>query len=210
MWEIDFLTSLLSLTTPHVHTTMNIPSREKRHMLEALAEATKALNIGEVPVGCVIVDTITDKVVSRGGNRTNLTCNATRHAEFEALDNILLNENSTVNLSACELFVTVEPCIMCADALARVGISKVYFGCHNLKFGGNGSIMSLHAKGAPVPACAHPYSSCAGLLKDEAIALLRQFYEMGNPHAPNPQRAVVVKKSSSSSSSSSSTEGTFR
>lgn len=180
---------------------MNESSREQRHMLEALAEATKALDIGEVPVGCVIVDTSTDKVVSRGGNRTNLTCNATRHAEFEALDEILLNENSTVDLSACELFVTVEPCIMCADALARVGISKVYFGCHNDKFGGNGSIMSLHEEGAPVPACASPYPSCAGLLKNEAIALLRQFYEMGNPHAPKPQRAVVGQSSLSSSSS---------
>ena len=163
----------------------------------ALDEATKALHIGEVPVGCVVVlpsttSTEPDQILARGANRTNLTCNATRHAEFEALDAILLGD-SHVDLSRCELYVTVEPCIMCAAALARVGMGSVYFGCSNEKFGGTGSIMSLHQPNAPVPAFARPYSCYSGLLKEEAIDLLRRFYEIGNPHAPNPQRATKIE-----------------
>jgi tRNA-specific adenosine deaminase 2 len=171
---------------------MEFTITQKSHMKEAIKVAQECLEIGEVPVGCVIV--CDDQIIARGGNRTNLTCNATRHAEFEALETILSQSddtNETVDLSLCELYVTVEPCIMCAAALARVGISKVYFGCHNDKFGGTGSIMSLHQPDAPLPSFASTYTCYSGLLKEEAINLLRRFYEMGNPHAPKPQRLVV-------------------
>jgi tRNA-specific adenosine deaminase 2 len=173
-------------------------TRHVQHMEMALLEATKALNIGEVPVGCVIVQPSTtanfsDRIIGRGANRTNLTCNATRHAEFEALDEILQSD-SNIDFSQCELYVTVEPCIMCAAALARVGIGSVFFGCSNEKFGGTGSILSLHKQDAPLPIFATTYTCYPGLLKDEAIQLLRNFYEMGNPHAPKPQRPVVEKE----------------
>lgn len=175
-------------------TTTHFTTRQTNHMQLALGEATKALKIGEVPVGCVVVlpsaTDVPDAVIAHGANRTNLTCNATRHAEFEALDE-LLHSNSMVDLSQCELYVTVEPCIMCAAALARVGIGSVYFGCSNEKFGGCGSILELNAPGAPVPTYSSPYPCYPGLLQQEAIDLLKQFYEMGNPHAPKPQRPVV-------------------
>ena len=175
-------------------TTTHFTTRQTNHMQLALGEATKALKIGEVPVGCVVVlpsaTDVPDAVIAHGANRTNLTCNATRHAEFEALDE-LLHSDSMVDLSQCELYVTVEPCIMCAAALARVGIGSVYFGCSNEKFGGCGSILELNAPGAPVPTYSSPYPCYPGLLQQEAIDLLKQFYEMGNPHAPKPQRPVV-------------------
>jgi tRNA-specific adenosine deaminase 2 len=177
---------------------MEFTERHINHMKEALVEATKALDIGEVPVGCIMVlpssTTSPDKIVARGANRTNLTCNATRHAEFEAIDDLLARNEEYVDIAQCELYVTVEPCIMCAAALARVGIAKVYFGCHNDKFGGTGSIMSLHEDGAPVPSFARPYTCYSGLLKNQAVSLLQRFYEMGNPHAPKPQRSVVVSE----------------
>mmetsp|Transcript_11054 Transcript_11054/g.31042 ORF Transcript_11054/g.31042 Transcript_11054/m.31042 type:complete len:328 (+) Transcript_11054:102-1085(+) len=92
----------------------------------------------------------------------------------------------------CDLYVTCEPCIMCAAALARVGIGRVFFGCHNNKFGGCGSLMSLHDE-ATVPRGVaageyHGYPIVEGILKDEAVRLLRSFYDRENFHAPDDKR----------------------
>lgn len=82
----------------------------------------------------------------------------------------------------CTLYVTVEPCIMCASLLAQVGIGRVVFGCHNERFGGNGSVYALH-QGA--------YESTPGLCRQAAVDLLKQFYESGNPSG-TPCRARVA------------------
>jgi hypothetical protein len=93
--------------------------------------------------------------------------------------------HSVEDLHKCRLYVTCEPCIMCGAALSQVGIGKVYFGCSNDKFGGCGSILNLHEghgdhhKGYPI---------VAGLLKDEAVQLLRSFYKHENMHAPEDKR----------------------
>ena len=88
-------------------------------------------------------------------------------------------------LRKCRLYVTCEPCIMCAAALAQVGIAKVYYGCSNPKFGGCGSILSLH--NAPMLNHAQ-YPILKGLLETEAIQLLRCFYDRENFHAPDDKR----------------------
>lgn len=88
-------------------------------------------------------------------------------------------------LKECRLYVTCEPCIMCAAALAQVGISKVIFGCSNPKFGGCGSILSLHDE--PIHRH-HTYPISKGLLEEEAISLLRNFYDRENFHAPDEKR----------------------
>eukprot|EP00611_Tribonema_gayanum_P023921 TRINITY_DN5135_c0_g1_i2.p1 TRINITY_DN5135_c0_g1~~TRINITY_DN5135_c0_g1_i2.p1 ORF type:complete len:217 (-),score=26.78 TRINITY_DN5135_c0_g1_i2:2317-2871(-) len=130
--------------------------RAQKHMAMALELAEAALQAGEVPVGCVIVQpggedahtspdrgaaALSDEVVAVGHNETNMTCNATRHAELVAIDRALAEGRS---VTGCELFVTCEPCIMCAAALSQMGIGRVYFGCHNDRFGGCGSIVSVH------------------------------------------------------------------
>jgi tRNA-specific adenosine deaminase 2 len=85
----------------------------------------------------------------------------------------------------CCLYVTCEPCIMCAAALAQIGIGRVVYGCANDKFGGCGSILNLHQeignyhKGYPI---------VAGVCKDEAVSLLRSFYKRENFHAPDEKR----------------------
>ncbi|KAJ9537949.1 hypothetical protein OSB04_030682 [Centaurea solstitialis] len=116
----------------------------------ALEQAKIAFDSLEVPVGCVIV--MDGKVISCGRNRTNETRNATRHAETDAID-VLLEQWKEKELtkaqvaemfSKCYLYVTCEPCIMCAAALSFLGIKEVYYGCANDKFGGCGSILSLH------------------------------------------------------------------
>lgn len=133
-------------------------------MKRALEEAERALGMGEVPVGCVFV---CDGVeVAHGSNQTNTTMNPTRHAEFVAIYSTEFDD-----WARCELYVTCEPCIMCASAMAQLGLRRVYFGCRNDKFGGCGSILSLH-KGR--------YDCFEGCGKSEAIALFRQFYARHN------------------------------
>ena len=114
-------------------------------MQQALDQARKALDLGEVPVGCVFVHE--GAVIGTGHNRTNLEFNATRHAEVVAIDEILLHSGGAYDasiFSQCDLYVTCEPCIMCAAALAEVRVRRVFFGCHNYRFGGCGSVLKLH------------------------------------------------------------------
>jgi tRNA-specific adenosine deaminase 2 len=119
------------------------------YMNEALLECEKAIECSEVPVGCIFLHLPEMKVIARGHNLTNVTKNATTHSEINCINSLYNNKtNDNVDiaklLSECILFVTCEPCIMCAYALNQVKIKAVYFGCENDKFGGNGSILSLH------------------------------------------------------------------
>ena len=114
---------------------------------EILSKAREALKVGEVPVGCIMV--YKNEVIGTGRNEVNETKNATRHAEMVAIDQVKLwckNERLSFEdvLRDCSLYVTVEPCIMCAAALRLLGIPKVVFGCANERFGGCGSILSIH------------------------------------------------------------------
>jgi tRNA-specific adenosine deaminase 2 len=118
-----------------------------------------------------------DEILAVGSNRTNLTRNATRHAEFVAVDAVLAAGHSRAVFRRCELFVTCEPCIMCAAALRLLGFRKVFFGCRNDRFGGCGSVLPVH-----------DFEVSAGLMETEAIELLRSFYSRGNERAPDSKR----------------------
>lgn len=176
-------------------------------MTLALEEARDALQKMEVPIGCVLVK---DKeVVASGSNRTNATGNATRHAEMEAIDKVLVRwqqagfsqRQVADQFSKCELYVTCEPCIMCAAALSILGIGKVFYGCENDRFGGCGSVLSVHEHGSgpcgkslPVDFKIQKFQCVGGFMADDAVALLRGFYEQGNPNAPKPHRPVQTSK----------------
>lgn len=163
------------------------------YMKLALQQAKLALDCLEVPVGCVIVED--EKVIASGRNRTTETRNATRHAEMEAVDvllerwqkNGLSKAEVAKRFSKCTLYVTCEPCIMCAAALSILGVNEVYYGCANDKFGGCGSILSLHTSrsesstrvGVPED---RGFKCTGGIMASEAISLLRSFYEQGNPN----------------------------
>ncbi|KAD3068516.1 hypothetical protein E3N88_36396 [Mikania micrantha] len=142
----------------------------------ALEQAKIAFDSLEVPVGCVIV----------------MDGKATRHAEMEAID-VLLDQWKEIKLSKaevckmlsnCYLYVTCEPCIMCAAALSFLGIKEVYYGCANDKFGGCGSILSLHTM--RLIFCEEgggkSYKCTGGIMAEEAVSLFRNFYELGNPN----------------------------
>jgi len=253
---------------------------EKYFMSQALRVAKEALDVGEVPVGCVIVlrdvndfdpslttmsrqydgpepddafDTgehqyLTSSsyvIVSHGANQVNATRDATRHAEMVAIDRMLTKGRSSdqmklpadviqksahgkipndytlgrvkdgdkwINVpscathwknnfgwgsdriydkdvfSKCDLYVTCEPCIMCAAALSMVGFSRVFFGCKNDRFGGCGSLLHLHKPEALPSAKHHGFPIYGGILEDEAISLLRSFYDRENFHAPDHKR----------------------
>merc|ERR1739848_439857 len=114
---------------------------------KAFESASAALASCEVPVGCILVHEPSLTSFS-GGNETNCKKNATRHAELVCFDkaaNVARESNIAEKeyFSKCVLYVTVEPCIMCAAAIALVGLSHVYFCCRNERFGGCGSVENV-------------------------------------------------------------------
>lgn len=165
-------------------------SRDQYFMDFALAEGEKALNSEEVPVGCVFVHRSTDVVVARGSNKTNETRNGTSHAEIVAINEAIYEKELNPDLFRdCDLYVTCEPCIMCAAALSRLGIQRVVFGCFNERFGGNGSILSIHEDATdPKFDNYHAYSVVSGVCKEQAVDLFQRFYNTENRRAPMEKR----------------------
>jgi len=149
-------------------------------MRQAIDVAEEALAGGETPVACVLV--LDGHVVARGMNDTNRSLNGTRHAEFLAIA-VFLSKFPAAKLKETDLYVTVEPCIMCASALRQYGIRCVYFGCGNDRFGGNGSVLAVHSDNG----LEEGYPSYGGIYRKEAIMLLRRFYIQENENAPNPR-----------------------
>ena len=170
-----------------------IPNREVHEgfMRKAIEMAELALASDETPVGCVFVHK--GEIIGRGINGTNASLNVssriicttspnvtdmsqgTRHAEFVALAEIMAKHPQSI-LKDTDLYVTVEPCIMCASALRQYGIRAVYFGCLNDRFGGCGGVMQIHSDKSVDP----PYPVYGGLFREEAIMLLRRFYVQEN------------------------------
>ncbi|KAF2398344.1 cytidine deaminase-like protein [Trichodelitschia bisporula] len=150
-------------------------------MREAIKMAELALATDETPVGCVFVHDGT--VIGRGMNDTNRSLNGTRHAEFVAIAEILQTHPPSI-LRETDLYVTVEPCVMCASALRQYGIRAVYFGCFNERFGGTGGVLTIHKD----PSVNPPYQVYGGIFREEAIMLLRRFYVQQNEKAPEPKQ----------------------
>ena len=129
-------------------TDYNDPSTFHHHMQAALEEARCALTAREVPVGCTFVCGRTGELLASGRNRMTERCNATSHAELLAASFILSSaptpEEGRARLRESTLYVTVEPCVMCAAAMLSLGIKRIVFGCFNENFGGCGTVLSVH------------------------------------------------------------------
>ena len=138
-------------------------------MDEALTQAREAAADGEVPVGCVIVRG--DTVVGRGRNRRETDKSARAHAEIEAIGEACRRLGGW-RLWQCELFVTLEPCPMCAGAIVNSRIKRVVYGARDAKAGCCGSVTDLFA----LPFNHRPQVE-GGLLEDECAALLAAFFE---------------------------------
>jgi tRNA-specific adenosine deaminase 2 len=171
---------------------LDISRKGMEDYMEAAFElAREALSVGEVPVGCVFVDSTTSKIIARGRNVVNETKNATRHAEMVCVDEVVSRFPNPREYSAkfgeTTVYVTCEPCVMCAQALVDLRVKKIVYGCANPRFGGCGSVLDvpgeLNESGVEV---------VSGVRADEAVGLLKQFYDCENPNAP----ADKVKKKS--------------
>lgn len=134
-------------------------------MRQALMEAKKAFDKGEVPVGAVIVNH--DRIIARAHNLTETLNDVTAHAEMQAIT-AAANVMGGKYLTDCTLYVTVEPCVMCAGALRWAQISRIVYGTPDEKYGYSWfSPLILHPKTAVI----------AGVLADECAALMKEFFE---------------------------------
>ena len=138
------------------------------YMDEALALAREAAAEGEVPVGCVIVRG--DQIVGRGRNRREKDKSALAHAEIEAIDQACRTLGGW-RLIGCTLYVTLEPCPMCAGAIVNARIPRVVYGGKDIRFGAMGSLFDLNA----LPLNHHAEVE-SGVLAEECIAALKEFF----------------------------------
>jgi tRNA(adenine34) deaminase len=139
-------------------------------MEEALAEAERAQAAGEIPVGAVVV--CGGKIVGRGGNRVIQDSDPTAHAEIVALRQAA-NALANYRLSDCELFVTIEPCAMCAGALVHARIKLLAYGTHDPKAGAVRSVLGVLNH----PQLNHKMEVRSGVLADRCAQLLQEFFK---------------------------------
>ena len=136
----------------------------EKYMRMALAEAQKALSEGEVPIGAVVV--CKEHVIARAHNLTETLGDATAHAEMQAIT-MAANELGGKYLTDCTLYVTVEPCVMCAGALGWAQMPRVVYGCRDEKRG----YLTF------APQALHPKAQVTGgILEDDCRQLMQQFF----------------------------------
>lgn len=141
----------------------------KKFMKAAIKEAMKAESIEEVPVGAVVV--LDGKIVSRAHNKRNTDHDGTAHAEILALKKAGKKLNRW-NLTDCELYVTLEPCAMCAGAAVNSRIKKIYFGAYDRRYGCCGSIMNITDSELN-----HKVEVQGGIMESECAEMLSEFFK---------------------------------
>ncbi|WP_222873987.1 nucleoside deaminase [Hankyongella ginsenosidimutans] len=149
----------------------------------AVAEAEAAAARGEVPVGAVVVDS-QGRVLSRAGNATRALHDPTAHAEILAL-RAATSQIGSERLADCDLYVTLEPCAMCAGAISHARIRRLYFGADDPKGGGvlHGARVFAH------PTCHHRPEIYSGIGESRAASLLRDFSVCADSLLAKPQSA---------------------
>ena len=142
----------------------------EQYMTRALELAQRALETGDVPVGCVVADR-DGTVIGEGWNRREADGDALAHAEVEAIRAACAHRGGW-NLHGCSLYVTLEPCPMCAGAIVNARIDRVYYGAKDDKAGCCGSVLNLFMEDFN-----HHPRVYGGILKEPCAVLLRQFFE---------------------------------
>ena len=145
-------------------TDEELQKRDERYMRMALAEAHKALEKGEVPIGAVVVGG--DRVLARAHNLTETLCDVTAHAEMQAIT-MAANQLGGKYLTDCTLYVTVEPCTMCAGAIGWAQLPRLVYGCADEKRG--------YSRFAP--RALHPKATVSsGILEAECRQMMQEFF----------------------------------
>ena len=138
-------------------------------MKEAIRQAKKALALKEVPIGCVIV--YEGKIIARGYNRRNTDKNTLSHAELNAIKKASKKQGDW-RLEGCTMYVTLEPCPMCAGAIINSRIDRVYFGAYDPKAGAFGSLLDLNTYGLN-----HKPEIVGGILQDRCSLILKEYFQ---------------------------------
>jgi tRNA(adenine34) deaminase len=147
---------------------IDLPSDE-HFMREALRQAQKAYETDDVPVGAVVARA--GKIIAHAYNQVELLKDATAHAEMLALTQAEAAVGDW-RLTDCDLYVTKEPCAMCAGALVHVRIHRLIFGCADPRAGAAGSIINL----LQLPSLNHRCEITSGILQNECSAILQEFF----------------------------------
>lgn len=144
--------------------------KDSIYMKEALKQARKAYKIKEVPIGCVIV--YEDKIIARGYNKRNIKKNTLAHAEILAI-----NKASRIlgdwRLEDCTMYITLEPCQMCAGAIVQARVKRVVIGSMNPKAGCGGSILNL----LEMEQFNHQVEVERGVLEEECSQMMKEFFK---------------------------------
>ena len=140
-------------------------NRDEMYMRKALSEAQLAFDKGEIPIGAVVV--CKDRIIARAHNLTETLCDVTAHAEMQAIT-MAANELGGKYLTDCTLYVTVEPCPMCAGAIGWAQVPRIVYGAPDLKRG-----FREYA-----PRVMHPKAECTGgILVEECRQLMQDFFK---------------------------------
>ena len=158
---------------------------DEKFMKEAIRQAKKAWSIGEVPIGCVIVRD--GRVIARGYNRRTTDGSVLAHAEISAIKKAC-RVTGDWRLEECTLYVTLEPCPMCAGAIVQARIPKVFLGCRNPKAGCAGSVLDLFH----VDRLNHQVETEEGVLGEECAALMKVFFKA--LRAAHPKKVKYVSQ----------------
>lgn len=142
---------------------------QEKYMREALKQAKKAYALGEVPIGCVIVHG--GKIIGRGYNRRNTDKNTLSHAEITAIRKAS-RAIGDWRLEECTIYITLEPCQMCAGAIIQARIPEVVMGCMNPKAGCGGSVLNI----LEMPQFNHQAAVTRGILEEECSSMLKTFF----------------------------------
>lgn len=145
-------------------------STDEKYMRQAMKLAQKAADLGEVPIGCVIE--YQGEIIGRGYNRRKTDKSTLAHAEIIAIKKACKKIDDW-RLEECTLYVTLEPCQMCAGAIVQARIPKVVIGCMNPKAGCAGSILNI----LQVPQFNHQVETVYGVLEEECSTMLTDFFK---------------------------------
>lgn len=145
-------------------------SDDEKYMKEALKQAKKAYLLGEVPIGCVIV--YEGKIIGRGYNRRNTDKNTLCHAEITAIKKAS-KAIGDWRLEGCTMYVTLEPCQMCAGACVQARIDRVVIGCMSPKSGCAGSVINI----LQMEEFNHQVDMTTGVLEKDCSVMLTRFFE---------------------------------
>jgi tRNA(adenine34) deaminase len=157
---------------------MPFPDKTYKFMFSALQEAGEALEQNEVPVGAVVV--YKNRIIGRGYNQVEKLKDPTAHAEMIAIT-AAAGYLGDWRLNECDIFVSLEPCIMCAGALLASRIKNLYFSTFDPKYGACGSLYNVAAEGK----YNHKVNVYSGLLAEESMHLLKMFFEKARQSEKN-------------------------